>query len=196
MPADATDPGAVPTGAPPRPDADGAEHAGRETPPAPHAPARLGNAVAREVRELLADRPAVLCVGNEQRGDDAVGAVIGQRLRGACPWPVFCAETAPENFVVKIADARPRTLLVIDCADFGGRPGEARLLAPAAVRRAGPSTHGPGISAMLGMLRMVHPCPVVILAVQPADVRFGSPMSSPVAAAACAVAELIRSAAQ
>ena len=106
-----------------------------------------------------------------------------RRIAGRVPWQVFDVRTAPENFLMKIVDARPDTVLLVDALNFDADPGSVELFAAEAVTGQGPSTHGPAPVAFLDMLNMLHPCRRVVLGIQPARAEFGQELSEPVAAA-------------
>jgi hydrogenase 3 maturation protease len=113
--------------------------------------------VASQARQL-----AVLGVGNRLRGDDAIGCLVcdelsKERIPGSkdamgpvpdtgpldasTPRPlsdsVFvldCGST-PENYVQPVADRKPTRILVVDCCNYGAKPGEFRLFSREEVDR-------------------------------------------------------------
>ena len=149
--------------------------------------AREGVDSAEQLAEQLADvlRPAsaIVCIGNELRGDDGAGTAVARELGGALPWQVFDTQTVPESFLMKIAAQEPDSVVLIDALDFGGAPGAVNLARADDIGGQGPSTHGPTPLAFLEALRMVHPCPCWVLGIQPEHIEFGVSLSAAVEAA-------------
>ena len=148
-------------------------------------PARLG--------EFLRPNSAIVCVGNELRGDDGAGPAVARELADAVPWAVYDTGPAPENWLGPIARPGPASVLIVDAADFGGPPGAVRLLAPDQLDTQCRGTHGPSPMAILEALTLMHPCPCAVLGIQPLRTDVGSALSPPVARAVRSVAEMLRS---
>ncbi len=146
-----------------------------------------GTQVSPELIERLAGMlkrgSAIVCVGNDLLGDDAAGVLIGRELAAVAPWNVYNVQTAPENFLFRIADSKPPAVLMIDAVDFGAEPGTVTLIEGERVTGQGPSTHGPAPAAFLELLAQVHPCTTVVLGVQPGQTAVDAPLSAAVAAA-------------
>jgi len=149
--------------------------------------------IVERLRELLAPGSAIVCTGNELCGDDAAGLAVAAQLPADGPWKVFEAGPAPENFLVRIAQARPPAVLMIDAMDFGDQPGAMTLAGAKDIEGQGPCTHGPAPEAFLELLAQIHPCPVAVLGIQPASCAVGAPLSDEVAASVRAVAATLRS---
>jgi len=157
---------------------------------------------------VLRGRVALVGVGNDLCGDDGAGHAVATALQAALdarrqpapsdapaasdsPQPalalsVFCAGGVPENYLMKIARARPDVVVLVDATDFAADmpPGTIALAPSARLAGMGPSTHGPAPLAFLDLLGQVHPCTRLLLGIQPAQTRVGEPLSPPVAAAA------------
>jgi len=142
---------------------------GSGQPGAPLAAERL----AERLVGILTPSSLVVCVGHELAGDDAVGVVIGRAIVDRLPWTVIEASNAPESFVVKVAEAEPASVILIDAMDLQDRPGSVRLLPADEVGRLSPSTHGPSPVHFLDLVRMMHPTLAWILGVQPGSVKMG-----------------------
>jgi hydrogenase 3 maturation protease len=131
----------------------------------------------------LRGRACVLGVGNRERGDDAFGPIVVERLQGRTGALCLDAGVAPENFLEEAARAKPETVLIVDAADFGGAPGELRLLDPAALT-GGLSTHAASLELVAQYLAARTGATVRVAAVQGVSQRAGEPLSPPVARAA------------
>ena len=136
--------------------------------------------LAERLGDIVSPGTAIVCVGNELRGDDAAGTAVAGRIAAAVPWDVYDTQTAPESFLVKIASRKPASVLLIDAIHFGGEPGAVKLFAPEDIGGQGPSTHGPAPLAFLEALRMMHPCRCAVLGIQPKQADLGAPLSEPV----------------
>jgi hydrogenase 3 maturation protease len=117
--------------------------------------------------ELLRTNTLVLGVGNSLRGDDGVGPEAVRRLAGRIGAPCIDAGPAPENYLEKVARAGPDTVVIVDAADFGGRPGEVALYGADRIAAGGLSTHASSLRLVADYL--AHRCGarVYLLAVQP-----------------------------
>ena len=147
--------------------------------------------LTRFLRPLLTSRAVIVCIGSELHGDDAAGVAIGRQLTGDIPWPILEAGLAPESFVVKIADLRPDVVILIDAVDFGGRAGEVVLVDVDRIVDVAAGTHGPSLMPFVEALRLMHPCRMVVLGIQPLETRVGDALRPPVRkAVARAVAAL------
>jgi len=148
-----------------------------------------------KLRALMAGRcVVVLGVGNPLRGDDGFGPAVAARLAAGAPagLAVIDAGSAPENFAGALRRERPEVLLALDAADFGGAPGELRLLAPGELSAGGFSTHAASLTMLFDYLGAECGTESRVLAVQAASVTLNEGLSAPVAAAAARAAELLR----
>ncbi len=134
--------------------------------------------------ERLGGVRAILGIGNRLWRDDGVGSVLAERLKAANPEaPIFDGGMAPENYLEKVAAARPEHILLIDAADFGGEPGEWRLFSGEELAFTGVSTHAGSPRMLAAYLEERTGARVELLAIQPADAGEGSELSPKVAAA-------------
>ncbi|KKN96969.1 hypothetical protein LCGC14_0162190 [marine sediment metagenome] len=160
--------------------------------PRSHTPAREGITVRRSIyvltpddlyallRPLLTSAAVIVCIGSELHGDDAAGVIIGRELTDQVPWPILKAGLAPESFVVKIANYRPDTVILIDAVDFGGRAGEVILVDVDRIVGVAAGTHGPSLMPFVEALQLMHRCDLVVLGIQPLETRVGDDLSPPV----------------
>ena len=145
--------------------------------------------LARHIGELLSPSSIIICVGNDICADDGAGPAVARRIDGKVPWTVLDVQTVPESFLMKIVDAKPEAVMIVDALDFDAAPGAVELFAAEAVTGQGPSTHGPAPIAFLDLLKMMHPCRRAILGIQPAVGEFGGDMTAEVHAAVEFVSE-------
>lgn len=135
------------------------------------------------LKRLLSGRVCVLGVGNRDRRDDGVGSLIAERLAAQDLALTIDAGSVPENYLEKVARFRPETILIIDAVDFGGYPGEFRLLDADAIAPSGLSSHALSLRMTAEYLKARTQACLVFLAIQPADVSSGTVLSDEVSRA-------------
>jgi hydrogenase 3 maturation protease len=143
---------------------------------------------------LIADRTIVLMgVGNELRGDDAFGVLLGERIEHRIATKVFVTHDLPEDYAVKAADLRPDVVIVLDAIDFHGEPGELHLVAARDVPPTPGVTHRPSLEMMARFLELDAGADTWVLGVQPRmnSLGVGDEMSEPVARALDALEALL-----
>ncbi|HTY12980.1 MAG TPA: hydrogenase maturation peptidase HycI [Candidatus Omnitrophota bacterium] len=132
-------------------------------------------------------------MGSDLRGDDAAGMLLAQKIEEACPYvKVIYGGTAPENFTGEIKKAKPDLLVIADSAEMNEPPGTVRLITPEEVGGYTFSTHALPLKVMIDFIRHDITCEVEIIAIQPATLKFGDPVSPAVADAVDELAEEIR----
>lgn len=123
-------------------------------------------------RKTPSDAIAVIGMGNRDRADDGAGILIADTLKKMWPKTVFSESDRPvESHVLKLLEnSRIQTVLLIDTADFQGRPGEARLFEAHDACRivASVSTHQAPVSLLIETLSQ-HDRRIFLLGLQPAS---------------------------
>ena len=132
---------------------------------------------------LCAGRLCVVGVGNRLRGDDGVGPAVVERLASGSGRLVIDGGSAPENYAEAIARFDPDHVILVDAADFGGAPGEVRLLPASAIAASGLSCHASSLGLLAEYLETRSSCRVHLLAIQPLSTAFIGSLSPPVAQA-------------
>jgi len=132
---------------------------------------------------------AVLGVGSELRGDDAVGiaaaAGFDKRLPRGGKVRVFLGHTAPENLSGAIKEFAPSHLVAIDAVPLGKQPGEVSVIDVDQVKGVSFYTHSLPLEVLFSYLRDALPdLKVTIVGVEPKDTGFGKPLSEEVSKAA------------
>jgi len=148
---------------------------------------KLQQTLSRLQRDNKRLRIAVLGVGQELRGDDALGVIAVRRmmqtLRAPAELLLIEAGPMPENFCAQLRRFQPDLVLIIDAAALGQAPG---TIAWIEAHEAGGhmfSTHSLPLGVVLGYLASEANCETAILGVQPAELAFGVPLSVDVNAA-------------
>jgi hydrogenase 3 maturation protease len=150
---------------------------------------RIGNASARV---------AVLGIGNEFSGDDAIGVRIARELASRLgPQPdrlVLDGGTAPENFTGPLRRFQPDLVLLVDAAHIGDEPGAVAWLDWQQTDGLSGSTHTLPPSVLAQFLVGELACRLALLVIQPAQLDFGCPLSGPVRAAGNRVVDALAAA--
>lgn len=138
-----------------------------------------------KVKDKENDRYAVLGVGNDLKGDDAVGWYVVDRLekRFSGDHHLLRIKTSvPENHVREITDFAPKHLVVVDAADFGLKPGSVKVVREYQIKGSALSSHSSPLTVFLRLYQEGETTnrPVTIIGVQKKENEFGQPMSEEV----------------
>ena len=134
---------------------------------------QLKNQLAR----FIDGRVCLLGIGNRYHHDDALGPYLAEALEARDDYDVIDAGVIPEDYIETTANKHPDTILMVDATDFGGEPGEVRLLYPEHVNYSGVSTHAGSLRMLAEFLQARTHARIGLLAVQPADVSDGKGLS-------------------
>ncbi len=139
--------------------------------------------ISDTLHPLLRGNVCLVGVGNRLRGDDAVGPVVIDALKGNCSFPCVDAGVAPENHLEKIVAHHPDTVLMIDAVDFQGEPGKIRVFRPGD-SSGGLSTHA--LSLELAAQYLANRCGAEtwLVGIQPAQVTMEAGLTPAVEEAA------------
>ncbi|MCX5706854.1 MAG: hydrogenase 3 maturation endopeptidase HyCI [Candidatus Omnitrophica bacterium] len=126
----------------------------------------------------LKGRVLILGIGNTLRSDDGVGSLLATQIEGKVPYLVYDGSLSPENYLGKIIKDKPDTILLMDAVDFGGDPGEFRMLEGGDIQTVNFfSTHDASISLAINYLKKSLAADIIILAIQPKSIVFGDRLS-------------------
>jgi hydrogenase 3 maturation protease len=125
-------------------------------------------------------KPLVLGVGNRSRGDDAAGSALTARLAGRLQVPVLDASDVPENYLGPIEASGADLVVLVDAADFGGKPGDLAVLELAQLGADNFATHAGSLSLLLKAIPAAKRPEAFLLAIQPRSNCLGAPISEPV----------------
>ena len=139
----------------------------------------------------------VLGIGNLLLGDEGVGVRIIEAIRErAMPEDVEAADGGTGGADLVDLMAGRRKVIIVDAAEFDGRPGDILRFTAADLGRResiGLSLHDLGLAEALTMMRRLgcEPEEVVIFGVKPKDMSPGLDLTAEVAAAVPKVVELV-----
>ena len=130
------------------------------------------------LKDHLKGKVVILGIGNTLRSDDGAGSLLACRLKDKVPYIVYDAGANPENYLGKIIKDDPDNIIIIDAADFAGRPGEFRLLEGEGLKTSNLfSTHDASISLTINYLQSSIHTDIIILIIQPKSTIFGDILS-------------------
>jgi hydrogenase 3 maturation protease len=134
----------------------------------------------------MAVKNIILGVGNRVRGDDAVGSLVIEELKGIDGLTAIDCGTTPENYIEPVVALKPERILLVDACSYGGKPGEFRQFEREDIDRLSAgflSTHTLPLTMTITMLEQQVKAKIQLLGVQPATIQFGEGLTAPVAAA-------------
>lgn len=108
---------------------------------------------------------SIMCIGNREGGDDAVGPYIADKLKDSDIEVIDCG-TVPENYTGVIKKYNPNNLVIVDAADMGLKSGEFRIIPKEKVGVMHISTHGIPVSVLIKYLEQ-YVKKIIFIGVQP-----------------------------
>ncbi len=127
----------------------------------------------------------IITIGNSYRSDDGVGPYIARQInKYKKDFTILNAEDQPENIIDEATRLKPGKIVIIDAADFGGMPGEIRLIEKKDIPDTSLSTHSFSPNILAAIIEEDTGADVLFLGIQPESIRFGEGISKPVKEAA------------
>ena len=110
----------------------------------------------------------IVCIGNRNGGDDAIGPYIADALQESVndTFGVLDTGTVPENYTSVIKRHQPAHLILVDAVDMHLDPGEIRIVPKEKIGQMHISTHGIPLSVIMNYLETFvdH---VMLIGIQP-----------------------------
>lgn len=139
-------------------------------------------------------RVVIVGVGSPIRHDDFVGLKVLELLNGHTPEGVLLlsTETVPESYTGVIRDFNPTHVLIVDAANFGGNPGETKIIPPEMITNTSVSTHSLPLHIFIGYVKKSI-CPnVTLLGIQGVNIDLGEGMTPSVEKGAIEISILLQ----
>lgn len=116
-----------------------------------------------------ARRVAVVGVGDELNVHDRLGMLAAREIEGLHleSLRVFYAGTVPESVTGPIRRYRPDTIVFLDAADMGTRPGTVALVEPDGIRASLLSSHALPLSVVMEFLEKDTGARTILVGIQP-----------------------------
>lgn len=126
-------------------------------------------------------RIAIVGIGSELHGDDAVGIEAARALiaGGAKRENLLVLEgsTLPESVSGQLRRFIPDLVIFIDAMDAGVKPGSILLVNPEQIGGASFSTHSLPLPILIKFINRDLKCETIIIGVQPESIEFGETLS-------------------
>lgn len=133
----------------------------------------------------------IVTVGNSFRLDDGVGPYIGKKIRLAMRLKIVDCGISPENIVEEVIRLNPCLIVIIDAADFKGKPGQAKLIDKNNIPETSLTTHSISLRVIAGIFEKETKAKVEFIGIQPKNIGFGEKLSLPVKKTADKMIQLI-----
>ncbi len=122
-----------------------------------------------------------LCIGNDMRGDDAVGPLIAKNLvklfRNQEGFVVINAGTVPENYTGIIKKEQPSHIIFIDAVEMKKNPGSIKLIRCEEIADYNISTHAMPLSFMIKYLESFINVKILLIGIQPKNMELSNQIS-------------------
>jgi hydrogenase 3 maturation protease len=131
-------------------------------------------------KRLRGKQTVILGVGNPLQGDDAIGPVLVDFLRGRVDATLINAGEVPENYFSAIHAAQPEVVLIIVALELGAEAGCMTVLDADRLRAIENFTRNPGLAFLAVMIQDETGAEVILVGVQPEETSFAAALSPPV----------------
>jgi hydrogenase 3 maturation protease len=136
--------------------------------------------IFQKLKKLSGSKSLIICIGQILKGDDAIGPLLAEKLKSQISAEIIDAGTVPENYIQPIIKKSPKSLLIIDAIDFAAEPGTINVFLPEQLNSTAFSTHTLSPRLFINLVKDRIDVSVYVIGIQPAQLRFGQPLSKPV----------------
>ena len=130
------------------------------------------------LNKLRNSKTLILGIGSTLKGDDGLGPVLCEKLKGKTCAEVINAGTVPENYIQQIIKRRPRSLVIVDAVDLGAEPGTIKLLKPVQLDSMVISTHVLSPGVFIDIISRQIDVDICFIGIQPAQCVLGQSLST------------------
>ena len=140
----------------------------------------------QELKKFIEDHSSIifLCIGNDMRGDDAIGPMIAGKLKKIFKKTpdliVINAETVPENYTGTIRKENPSHIIFIDAVEMKSNPGHIKLVQREEIADYSISTHAMPLSFMIKYLESFTDARMLLIGIQPKNMEMSNSISDEV----------------
>jgi hydrogenase maturation protease len=151
----------------------------------------VGHAEALAAR-LKGKRFGVVGVGNALKGDDGAGpALVALLAASGARFPFVDASEVPENYCGWVEKQKLDAVVFVDAVDFGGAPGEWRIIPFEDLMHSASSTHRLSLHFLIRYLTERWKGEALLAGVQPKSLKLGEGLSSEVESGIANLAECL-----
>jgi hydrogenase 3 maturation protease len=129
------------------------------------------------LKDIFQGKVVIVGIGNIMRGDDAFGPALIEKLNGRVKAVCIDAGSAPENYVRKIANENPDTILLIDAVHLDLAPGRYQIFRPEEIVKSGFTTHDISPALFIDYLKDQTKADIYMLGIQPERLALDEEMS-------------------
>lgn len=148
------------------------------------------------ISRLSRARFGVVGVGNALKGDDGAGPALIALLAGRARFPLVDASEVPENYGGWVAKQGLDVAVFVDAVDFGGAPGEWRLIGIEELMHSASSTHRLSLHFLIRYLKEEWKGEALLVGIQPKSMKLGEALSPEVEVGVSDVAAMLLDASQ
>ncbi|GAB4377405.1 MAG: hydrogenase 3 maturation endopeptidase HyCI [Calditrichia bacterium] len=153
-----------------------------------------GDQMDDQLLELIKQYPLIIGIGNTLRGDDGAGVILVERLIARGYDNALVVHSTPENYLRRIAESSANLRLWVDIINWGGKPGDWRILDHQEIGNYAISTHNFSPVVLLEFLKEWKDIPDYFLGIQPRSTNLGEGISEEVSLTINKLSDLIFSA--
>lgn len=110
-------------------------------------------------------------IGNEIKGDDAIGPIIARKLSELFhdnnDVAVFDGGTVPENYTGSIRKESPTHIILIDAVEMKKEPGHIRVVCKDEIAKYNISTHAMPVSFLIKYMETTIGAEIILIGIQP-----------------------------
>ena len=132
------------------------------------------------------EKLVIMGIGNNNRCDDGFGPAVTETLsdfvekNGIGNVIVFSCYEAPENFTGPVKKEKPSHIIIIDSCITGQKPGNISIIKPDGIKETDISSHRMPLKLLCEYLRNETGADILIIGVEPYNMKEGSNFSDPV----------------
>ena len=144
--------------------------------------ASINQEIKAEIKNRVRGIVAIIGIGNIMRGDDGCGPKLIEGLsKTRTKAHLFDCGTVPENYIFPILSTSCDTIILVDAADFGAKPGSIKTLRLDEISASGISTHNSSIRLFTDLLMTGKDnLNIFAVSIQPKKIAFGDSLSDEV----------------
>ena len=118
------------------------------------------------------EKTVVLCIGNKDGGDDAIGPFIANNLKDfeSNNLIIIDAGVNPENFTGVVKEFLPEQLIIVDAIDMNLEKGEIRRVPADKISVMHVSTHGIPLSVLIKYFKQ-YIKKIILIGIQPCQMN-------------------------
>jgi len=144
--------------------------------------ALVNQEIKADIKKRLRGVVTIIGIGNIMRGDDGCGPKLIEGLKNKrAKAHLFDCGTVPENYIFPILSTSCDTIILVDAADFGAKPGSIKALRLDEISASGISTHNSSIRLFTDLLMTGKDnLNIFAVSIQPKRIAFGDSLSDEV----------------